>query len=46
MNMHRGCSCQKSRCIKKYCECYAKGLKCTNKCACIDCKNFIGGCVK
>jgi hypothetical protein len=36
-----GCSCSKSRCIKKYCECYTQGIKCTRKCVCVDCKNFI-----
>ena len=34
----RGCNCQKSRCIKLYCECYANGVYCSD-CNCIDCLN-------
>lgn len=37
---HRmGCKCKKSRCVKKYCECYAAGVKCTDKCKCVQCLN-------
>ena len=32
------CSCIKTKCIKKYCECFANNKCCTN-CICIDCKN-------
>ena len=38
------CSCNKTKCIKKYCECFANNMFCTN-CLCLDCRNkeiFIG----
>ena len=34
-----GCSCKKSRCLKKYCECYRNGLQCGAHCACVNCLN-------
>lgn len=34
-----GCNCKKSRCIKKYCECYSAGLVCRSNCRCEDCGN-------
>ena len=33
------CRCRMSKCLKKYCECYAHGQDCTDRCACIDCFN-------
>ena len=33
------CSCIKSNCNKKYCECYKFGNKCNDKCKCSDCLN-------
>ena len=35
----QGCTCKKSRCIKKYCECFANGLQCCEDCSCADCCN-------
>jgi hypothetical protein len=35
----RGCRCKRSRCMKKYCECYGAGLKCGENCICEDCQN-------
>lgn len=35
----QGCRCIKSKCIKKYCECFRDGLQCTNLCRCTDCQN-------
>ena len=33
------CNCSRSKCEKKYCECYAAGKKCGEHCNCQDCKN-------
>jgi hypothetical protein len=33
------CYCKKSNCLKKYCECYQIGMKCSLNCKCLDCKN-------
>ena len=35
----RGCKCQRSRCVKRYCECYREGMQCSSDCACIECCN-------
>lgn len=32
----RSCTCKKSSCLKKYCECYQGGYKCTSSCKCVD----------
>ena len=40
----RFCTCNKSKCNKKYCECFSKGEKCNEKvCSCLDCLNKING---
>ena len=33
------CNCTKSKCMKKYCECYKMNINCGNLCRCIDCQN-------
>ena len=38
-NIQIFCTCTKSNCNKKYCECYKSNQKCTEKCRCINCKN-------
>jgi hypothetical protein len=34
------CNCQKSKCLKLYCDCFASGQTCQN-CNCIGCHNFL-----
>ncbi|CAD8109527.1 unnamed protein product [Paramecium primaurelia] len=34
-----GCNCSKTRCVKKYCECFIRGKKCTVECNCNHCDN-------
>ena len=33
------CTCTKSCCNKKYCECYKNGTKCNSSCRCVTCEN-------
>jgi len=33
------CNCKKSKCLRLYCECFAKGLICGVDCNCSDCHN-------
>ena len=35
-----GCTCKKSRCLKRYCECFEQNLACGMECICTDCENF------
>lgn len=35
----RGCRCMRSKCLKRYCECYREGMSCTEDCECKDCHN-------
>lgn len=39
----RGCRCKKSKCAKKYCECFGAGLKCGENCICEGCLNGNSG---
>lgn len=32
------CTCQKSKCLKRYCDCFAAGEYCSG-CSCVDCHN-------
>lgn len=31
------CNCEKSKCLKLYCECFAHGRVCTKTCNCREC---------
>ena len=34
------CMCFKTKCLKKYCTCFAAGEKCGRKCKCEECENW------
>lgn len=35
----KGCNCKNSKCLKLYCDCFAKGLMCGLHCNCRNCHN-------
>lgn len=35
----KGCNCKQSKCLKKYCDCFQAGAKCSELCKCEGCKN-------
>ena len=36
------CECKKTKCLKKYCTCFAANMKCAKQCKCEDCGNQPG----
>ncbi|KAL2318093.1 hypothetical protein Fmac_031969 [Flemingia macrophylla] len=38
----RGCNCKRSKCQKKYCECYQANVGCSSGCRCEGCMNVNG----
>ena len=34
-----GCKCRRSKCLKKYCECFEGAVPCSNICSCVECSN-------
>ena len=36
------CNCKKSKCLKKYCDCFQAGIMCGETCKCKDCENYKG----
>mmetsp|Transcript_10776 Transcript_10776/g.17689 ORF Transcript_10776/g.17689 Transcript_10776/m.17689 type:complete len:646 (-) Transcript_10776:239-2176(-) len=37
-----GCNCKRSKCLKKYCECFEGSVFCGENCKCQSCQNFSG----
>ena len=33
------CTCKRSKCLKRYCECFAADVACSSACKCLDCGN-------
>ncbi|TVU49190.1 hypothetical protein EJB05_00488, partial [Eragrostis curvula] len=40
--VRRKCTCKKSGCLKKYCDCFQGGAGCSINCKCDDCRNPFG----
>ncbi|PON89398.1 Lin-54-like protein [Trema orientale] len=38
----RGCYCKRSKCEKKYCECFQANVGCSSRCRCEGCENKFG----
>lgn len=38
----KSCNCKKTKCVKKYCDCYTSGSFCTSFCKCDNCLNKSG----
>ncbi|XP_065865195.1 protein tesmin/TSO1-like CXC 6 isoform X2 [Euphorbia lathyris] len=36
---NKGCNCKKTGCLKKYCDCFAAKIACSENCKCVNCKN-------
>ena len=42
MALPEKCQCSRSKCLKLYCECFAKGVNCGPECGCSNCHNKLG----
>ena len=37
------CRCRRTKCVKKYCDCYKSGVACSLGCKCMECSNKVNG---